>query len=105
MNLVEVITITRLSIPHFYTQLSTTPHFPLSTPLCSADYFTSVLFKNLMGRHVLHVTKQSAEPAASFHVWCAAPAAAPLGSVTVAFINPTGKREGASPRCYCSNLT
>ena len=55
------------------------------------DYFTSVLFKNLMGRRALHVQKQSAEPTASFHVWCSNGAAAPAGAVTLAYINPTGE--------------
>jgi heparanase 1 len=54
------------------------------------DYFTSLLFRRLMGSQVLASTvTPSAAGSFAAHVWCAAPTApgAGPGAVTVAFIN------------------
>lgn len=57
----------------------------------SPDYFTTVLWKALMGRTVLASTVAGGDAGAGgqlvAHVWCSAAAGAPPGAVTVAYAN------------------
>ena len=54
------------------------------------DYFTALLYKTLVGRRALRVTRVTGDAAAikaaSFHVWCAAA----TGGIALIFTNPSG---------------
>jgi heparanase 1 len=60
------------------------------------DYYTTVLFKQVMGGRVLNTSLSGAGAAtATAHVFCAAPAAgAPPGAVSVAFVNAAADAAG-----------
>jgi hypothetical protein len=57
------------------------------------DYFTSILFKQLVGTSVFSTTATTSAPGssnASFYVWSSTGGPEGLGGVTMIFTNPTG---------------
>jgi heparanase len=79
---------------------------PLGTP--HPDYFTAVLFKQIVGRHILRVTNSnpSDSPSWDARVWCTHQGGLPVlsfinpsaSSVTVAVTSSDGKRQSMTPR-------